>query len=153
MEPTRNTALETETIAQPERISLAGQNILNIVRTIFVAFILCIILVVFVILEPKNSTNCIIIASVIQSIAIIIILIELKNAGGNLRSSYSVRVNNKDIYMSEILQKTEYIEEIKKYHPEMNKTEVKVENNCPACNHPIDSNQCSCASCGLNFVR
>ena len=144
-------AQDSTVISHPERISLAGQNLINIVTALLVAFLLCLGIVVYVILEPANMQICIFIASFIQLIATIVILVELRAAGRNLRSSYAFSINDTEVVMSDVMHQEAYIQEIQHYHTTNNTAFVEVGNECPACQHPIEVSQTVCSSCGLNI--
>ena len=139
---------ELNIIASPEKISCAGQNLINITSAIsFVILSLILVVVYYVTGQKEIPTLALAIFGLIELIAFSFIINQLRKAGKNLRGSYTTNMNGRVVSLSEV----DFYNELNEKNSSHSETQVEVSDKCPACSEPIRHNEVKCESCGLAF--
>ena len=132
---------------QPLNIVNAGNNLMNIFLIFIVYVISTVIFVIILLLDPPSDPFIsTMLGSSITTITIILILLQIRKAGRNLKNSYFTEYNGSTVPLYEV----QFHKELLKQKGYTNSI-IPVEDKCPACNHPIKINEDKCGDCGLVF--
>jgi hypothetical protein len=138
------------------RISIAGQNLLNIFYALIFLCVYTFVAVIVLFINYSYKSDIFLISLVIQFIVFIIIFSNIYLAGKNLKYSVTTLLDKKRVSVSDKIENDEFLEYLKKKAGTVITETVQVENQCPACNFDISelntNNPLSeCPNCGLNF--
>lgn len=138
------------------RISIAGQNLLNIFYALIFLSVYSLVVVIILFNKSSLKEDIFLISLVIQFIVFTIIFSNIYLAGKNLKYSVTTLLDKKRVSVSDKIENDEFLEYLNKKAGTVITETVQVENQCPACDFDISelntNNPLSeCPNCGLNF--
>lgn len=138
------------------RVSIAGQNLLNIFYALIFACVFSALAVIVLFYDNSYESDIFLISLFVQLIVFIIIISNIYLAGKNLKYSVTALLNDKRVSISDKIEDEEYMEYLKKKLGKVKVETVQVVNQCPACKFDISGFNATqslseCPNCGINF--